>query len=250
MSTFISHIKERVQKILNMFGYSVSRKNYGYEDPVFFNIYISCKPYTMTTIGEMFSLYNAVCYIVNNAITGDIVECGVWKGGSSMVSAITLLKLSNLDKVLYLYDTFEGMSAPSINDYHIMHGTSAEKVLSEHNKKNNPWCYSCLEETRKNMLSTGYPEKNIVFIKGKVEETLPATVPNQIALLRLDTDFYESTYHELIHLFPKLVRGGVMIIDDYDSWAGQKKAVDKYFKENNVCMLLNKAGKSRIGIKL
>jgi hypothetical protein len=80
------------------------------------------------------------------------------------------------------------------------------------------------------MTATGYPSNKIHFIKGPVEETIPRQMPSpSIALLRLDTDWYESTKHELIHLFPRLSAGGILIIDDYGHWAGARQAVDEYF---------------------
>lgn len=90
-------------------------------------------------------------------------------------------------------------------------------------------CYSPIEEVKANMLQTGYPAANIVWVKGKVEETIPATIPAQIALLRLDTDWYESTRHELQHLYPLLSSKGVLLIDDYGAWQGARKATDEFF---------------------
>ena len=82
------------------------------------------------------------------------------------------------------------------------------------------------------MLSTGYPEDKIKLIKGKVEETIPRSIPTHLALLRLDTDWYESTKHELRYLYPLLEAQGILIIDDYGHWQGAKKAVDEYFRTN------------------
>lgn len=99
------------------------------------------------------------------------------------------------------------------------------------------------------MQSTNYPAEMLVFIKGKVEDTIPKTMPKHIALLRLDTDWYESTKHELLHLYPLLSKSGVLIIDDYGYWAGSKKAVDEYFSKGE--MLLNRIDyTSRIAIKI
>ena len=80
----------------------------------------------------------------------------------------------------------------------------------------------------------------INFVRGKVEDTIPKNMPEKIALLRLDTDWYESTYHELKYLFPLLSKNGVLIIDDYGHWKGAKKAVDQYFGENNIQIFLKK----------
>ena len=115
----------------------------------------------------------------------------------------------------------------------------------------NQWCFSSLEETRRNMLSVGYPQEGIHFVKGPVEQTIPANGPKEIALLRLDTDFYESSKHEMVHLFPRLVSGGVLLLDDYGHWEGQRLAVDEYLAENKVRLLLNRLDYTgRIGVKL
>jgi hypothetical protein len=87
------------------------------------------------------------------------------------------------------------------------------------------------------------------LIAGKVEETLPEHAPESIALLRLDTDWYESTRHELEHLFPRVVAGGVLLLDDYGHWKGSRKAVDEYFAAQGITMLLNRVDYTgRLGI--
>jgi hypothetical protein len=107
-----------------------------------------------------------------------------------------------------------------------------------------------LDEVKNNMLSTGYPKENIIFVKGMVEKTIPRTLPNQIALLRLDTDLYESTYHELIHLYQKVTTQGVVIIDDYGHFQGSQEATDKYFSQESWEVLFHRIDYScRVGIK-
>ena len=97
--------------------------------------------------------------------------------------------------------------------------------------------------------SINYPAHKIHFIKGKVEDTIPEQSPEKIALLRLDTDWYESTKHELIHLFPRLAIGGVIIIDDYGHWQGARKAVDEYLAEHQIALMLHRVDvTARIGI--
>jgi O-methyltransferase len=86
-------------------------------------------------------------------------------------------------------------------------------------------------------------------VKGKVEDTIPANIPERIALLRLDTDFYRSTRHELEHLYPRLERGGVLIIDDYGAYVGARQATDEYFASRP--FLLNRIDEHvRCGVKL
>jgi hypothetical protein len=97
-----------------------------------------------------------------------------------------------------------------------------------------------LEEVVGNLASTGYPVERSYFIKGLVEETVPDQAPARIALLRLDTDWYRSTLHELDHLFHRISPGGVLIVDDYGHWRGAKEAVDEFFSGSGVHLLLNR----------
>ncbi len=211
----------------------------------------SVKNYSMTSPESIHALIESIKYIVRNKIDGAMVECGVWKGGSAMAMALALKKFGDEEREIYLYDTFSGMSAPSDVDISFA-GESAQQEFSKTkiSEDASDWCSSPIEKVKKNVLQTGYPKEKVHFIKGKVEETIPKNVPQKIALLRLDTDWYESTKHELIHLFPLLSPKGVIIIDDYGHWLGAKKAVDEYISENKLCILLNRVDYTvRIAIK-
>jgi hypothetical protein len=190
----------------------------------------SALPFTMTPVERILCLIQAVDYVVDQKIPGDFVECGVWKGGSVVTAALTFIRAGDTSRKIYLYDTFEGMSPPTEDDVDT-DGISAAKHLIEQpkNTDNHFWAYAPLEMVRNNVLTTGYPADRFEFVKGKVEETIPGTMPKKISLLRLDTDWYESTMHELVHLYPLLESGGVLILDDYGFWKGAKKAVDQYF---------------------
>lgn len=191
-------------------------------------IYPRCQTYTMTSKERMYALYKAVEYIVRARIPGDLVECGVWRGGSAMMMAYTLQKFGDTSRKIYLYDTYTGMSQPTEAD--VSQGVSVIDVWRQRQKGEvNEWCFASLQDVQANMASTGYPADQLVYVKGKVEDTIPQTIPESIALLRLDTDWYESTKHELCHLYPRVSQGGVLIIDDYGSWPGARKAVDEYF---------------------
>lgn len=219
----------------------------------FLGFFHFCKEYTMTSVERMYALYNGVKYVLDNNIAGDFVECGVWKGGSAMLIAKLLAQYNITDRKIILYDTFEGMSEPTEFDKDYS-GKNATVLLNESSieDQSSVWCYSSFDEVKSNMLKTGLNEEQIIMIKGKVEDTIPAQVPtNTIALLRLDTDWYESTAHELLHLFPLLNIPGVLIIDDYGHWEGCRRAVDEYFAKNNTRLLLNRIDETgRFGIKL
>ena len=204
-------------------------------DETFITIYNQCKDFSTCSIEPMYNLYKSVEYVVKNDIAGDFVECGVFKGGSAMMMAFSLLHFNDTSRKIYLYDTFEGMSEPTAHDVDLI-GETAKSLLA----RGEAVCYSPIEEVKQNFEKTNFPTNQVFFTKGKVEETIPKTLPSKVALLRLDTDWYESTYHELTHLYPILEKNGVLIIDDYGHWEGARKAVDQYFKENNINLLLNR----------
>ena len=233
-----------IQKFLIRLGYNLVKFDELPGDILekdFLKYYEKDKQFTMTGLFRMYALYHATKYVIDNNIEGDIVECGVWKGGSSMLSADMLAERNLSDRKLSLYDTYEGMSKPTDKDlYHGFQQTALKDWESRQTDTHNTWCYSPIEEVKENLLSTGYPEDKIEFIKGKVEDTIPGNIPKKISLLHLDTDWYESTYHELVHLFPLISKNGVLIIDDYGFWQGSREAVDQYFEENNIKMLFNR----------
>jgi len=154
------------------------------------------------------------------------------------------------DRELYLLDTFEGMSQPT--DHDLRHDGAPAREMWEANRDHgsNRWTRARFSEVRAAVESTGYEPGLIHFVKGMVEETLPERAPERIALLRLDTDFYESTLHELEHLYPRLERGGVLIVDDYGSWQGSREAVDEYLARTGVRIYLSTIDSSgRSGVK-
>ncbi len=230
-------MKKTIKRMFNKLGYNISKikKNpypIDYNDE-FIKEYQKIKPYTMTSIERVFALKSAVKYTVDNNIEGSYVECGVWKGGSCMMIAATLIQLEQSDKEIWLYDTFDGMTNPTNDDVEVETNLRGMELLENVDKTTdrlNMWAYAPKDLVIKNMNSTGFPKDKIKYIEGKVEETLSYDKPASIALLRLDTDWYESTKKELEHLYPLLVSGGVLIIDDYGHFKGSKKAVDDYFR--------------------
>jgi O-methyltransferase len=233
---------------LQKVGYTLQKVGYN-SDPIIRipdepewirEVYKRVQEFTMTSPERIASLCHAIEYIHSHKIPGDIVECGVWRGGSMIAAAMTLMRLNDTQHTLYLFDTFQGMSPPTAVDRASSSGISAAELLANSAPTEKIWAVSSLDETRHNLAQTGYPDHLIQFVKGRVEETLPGRAPQQVALLRLDTDWYESTRHELIHLFPRLVPGGVLIIDDYGYWKGAKKAVDEYIQENQLNLFLHR----------
>ena len=166
-------------------------------------IWEKVRNYTVTSIERVYHLIGAVQEIIENKIEGDFVECGVKDGGSCMAMDLTLKEL-NKERKIWMYDCFDNRFEPS---------SSVAEIKTRVNGE---------------------------FVVGDVLETIPKNMPKKIALLRLDTNFYDSTYHELTHLYPLLEKGGILIVDDYGHHKNCKKAVDKYLKENNIKSKLNK----------
>jgi len=213
-------------------------------------IFEKTREYTMTTMANMYALYKAIKYICEAEIPGDIAECGVWKGGSTMIAALTLLSLGETNRRLWLYDTYAGMAQPAEIDIGPNEFSPQQRWENAEAGGLNTWNNAALDEVKQNLYSTDYPQDKMNFVEGKVEDTIPGDAPEEIALLRLDTDFYESTYHELEHLFPRLSPNGVLIIDDYGWWKGSREATDKYFAENQTKILLHRVDpSSRVAVK-
>ncbi len=208
-------------------------------------------PYTMTPQERIIGLVRAVEFLVQNRIEGAIAECGVYRGGSMMAVARTLVRLGDTSRQLYLYDTFEGMVRPDARDVDFVGRPALEDFLQHKiSDDRSSWAGASLDQVRSAMSSTGYPSERISYVEGRVEETLPGTMPDRIALLRLDTDWYASTRHELEHLFPRLMSGGILIIDDYGHYQGCQQAVDEYLAGLDQPMLLTRMDYSaRLGVK-
>jgi O-methyltransferase len=206
-------------------------------------------PYTMTTPPRIYALARSVDFVVAHDVPGVFVECGVWRGGSMMAVALTLKRLGVCDRDLFLFDTFSGMTAPGAED--VKHtGERAEDMLKASSRDSDDWAVASLDDVRANVLGLGYPEERIHFVEGDVADSLPAKAPAEIALLRLDTDWYASTKHSLVHLYPRLASRGVLIVDDYAYWQGARKAVDEYLAENDLPLLLNRIDyTARIAVK-
>lgn len=187
--------------------------------------------------------FDAIRYVMDNNIDGPIVECGVGEGNFEAV-CITELMGRNLTRDIYMFDTFKGLTAPGVNDYTAeetpFYKMTNNEVVEEWNKHVvtdglNNWCYCSLERVQDRLNEFGYDQSKLHYVAGDVMETLavPSNIPDQIALLRLDTDWYESSKFELQQLYSKVVSGGLIIFDDYHHWMGQKKAVDEFFVEIN-----------------
>lgn len=216
--------------------------------PNFVKLHERVRGHTVTSVERQFALFQAIRYVIGARIKGDFVECGVGGGGSSLLMALTLRQLGVRDRWLWLYDTFAGMANPTEHDVDFR-GFPVEEVLRQKGKSSpSEQSNHSLQKVQAVMARADYRDDRIMYVEGDVLKTIPEIMPERIALLRLDTDWYESTKHELEHLYPRLSRNGVLIIDDYGHWQGCRKAVDEYFRGKPV--LLNRIDYTgRIAVK-
>lgn len=177
--------------------------------------------YTKGTRERVAAMVDALTELDAQDVPGDVVECGVWSGGN-----IILSRLVSPKRICWLYDTFHGMTEPGQYDV---------KASGHPAPKGKNWDWVSVEEVRGNLeLEHVLDDDYLRFVEGPVEQTLlvESNLPEWIALLRLDTDWYQSTKMELEILYPRLVPGGVLIVDDYGHWAGCRKATNDYFAED------------------
>lgn len=204
-------------------------------DPEDRRIVEAALPYTMTGVARLSAVIDAVRYCVRRDVPGAFVECGVWKGGSMLATILTLQAEGVDDRDVYLFDTFTGMTAPTERDVSRFDPPAEQTWNRAAQTSERPWAelFEAAGFDERSVCATleatGYRPDRVHLVAGDVEETLPASAPEQVALLRLDTDWYESTRHELVHLYPRVPYGGVLIVDDYGHWQGCREAVDEYF---------------------
>ncbi|WP_371623760.1 TylF/MycF family methyltransferase [Streptomyces sp. NBC_01116] len=206
------------------------------------------KPYSMTSPERLNAFILATRHIARHEIPGDIVECGVWRGGSMQACARTLLSVGETERDLYLFDTYEGMTPPTAEDLR-RDGRPAQELLDAQGKDRPIWAVASLEDVKAGFDSVPYPKERVHYVQGRVEDTVPAQAPEQISILRLDTDWYASTKHELEHLYSRLVSGGVLLIDDYGYWQGSRQAVDEFLDKTGERLLLLRMDEGRIAVK-
>jgi hypothetical protein len=164
--------------------------------------------------------------------------------------ARSLLELGDTSRQLHLFDTFEGMPPPSERDTRTADERTAAELLEEESPQDSlVWAIASLEDVQEGMAQAGYPPERVHYVKGRVEATIPLQAPERISILRLDTDWYESTKHELEHLYPRLSPGGVVLFDDYGYWDGAREAVDEFLDATGERLLLHRMGSGRLAVK-
>jgi len=193
--------------------------------------YVIDKRLTMGSRERVIATIAACKHAVDAETPGDFVECGVWRGGNSIAAKLTFEAYGS-DKQVWLFDTFAGMTAPSdVDTTQFSSGSTEDRFRDAQADDHNEWCFASLDEVRGNCCDAKLDMSAVHFVQGDVTKTLQdkANLPAQISVLRLDTDFYDSTKAELDVLYPRLSIGGSILLDDYGHWEGAKQAVEEYF---------------------
>lgn len=194
------------------------------------------RPFSMTSFERLSAIAISMKYLNENKIEGALVECGVWAGGSIGLAAFLSQQKGEIRDVT-LFDTFQGMTAPSEDDSLEAHEGYKNTLMDDGSSS---WCAVDLTDVKNNLALAGVDMGKLNFVVGDVSATLSekSNIPEKIAFLRLDTDWFQSTYDELTHLYPRLVPGAIVIIDDFGAWEGARSAVTKYFEENSLHPLM------------
>lgn len=254
-STMIS-----INKIVNKIRFYSHRENQGYEFPRECQRYsdtlsmILNKNLTMVGPARLAATALACEYVVREEIPGDFVECGVWRGGNSILAKIIFSKLNARSRKVWLFDTFQGMTKPTDKDFRFGSKESALETYlnSKHEISGSKWCRAELDEVKNNFFKMNSNLDNVKFVSGDIAETLKEefNIPKEISVLRLDTDWYESTLLALEYLYPRLSKNGVIIIDDFGHWEGSRNAVEKFFVNKNQPLFNVIDYTGRMGIKI
>jgi hypothetical protein len=195
-------------------------KSFDYEN----NFYLSCDVTRISKILAHYELFKMI-----NQVPGAIVECGVLKGASfSRFSMFREIFSNSFSKKLIGFDTFGKFPETSFND---------DKKPREQ-QITSAGLESISKEQLLDVLKNKGIEKNIELIEGDITKTVPDYIKNnpelKISLLNLDTDIYEPAVTILENLYPRITKGGILILDDYETFPGEAKAVDDYFKDQKI----------------
>ena len=174
---------------------------------------------TMVGTKQLDNIQFCVTDVLKRRIPGDIIECGAWRGGATILMRAVLRAYGDAEKSVWVADSFEGLPSPKSGlDLGLERG---EMAVS-------------LEEVKENFARYGLLDQRVRFLKGFFNKTLPAAPIGKLSVLRADSDLYESQMDVLNNLYPKLSVGGFAIIDDYFELGGCRRAIDEYRQAHNI----------------
>ena len=203
-------------------------------------------PYSLVGVGGLEATYKAVKDVYERGIAGEVVELGVARGGCAMLMASIVFDkriCGQMDRKLWLFDSYEGLPEPTSMDFSPELGNGTGEHVRPLTKGA---CLGQLDEVKDLMFNKNdFPRERVEFVKGWFENTLPKTREKikQIAVLRIDADWYESTKSCLVNLYDKVCSGGYVIVDDYQSCYGCRRAVDEFIQDRHIVPVIKFDGR-------
>jgi O-methyltransferase len=198
------------------------------DDATFWAFYERCKDYSLVHVAGFYNVFQSFHYLAANRIAGNAVECGCFLGGIAMFMGLLREELALTGMEIILFDTFRGAPVGSTD---VVLGTPFVEP------RELPSYRDAVPATIAQVVGS---VDRYRFVEGLVEVTLRETQTGDLALLRLDTDYYSSTAAEFEVLYPRLVSGGVLIVDDYGMFQGSRRATNEYFARLDRPPLLNR----------
>lgn len=180
---------------------------------------------TMVGRQRLANVRSAVETVLDEGVPGDLIETGVWRGGVTILMRGILEAWGDTDRRVWVADSFEGLPAPNVEDYPDDAG---------HDMSGVPTLMVGADRVRANFDRYGLLDDQVRFLEGWFADTLPTAPIEQLAVLRLDGDLYESTMDALVPLYDKVSPGGFVIVDDYGAWEPCRKAIDDFRAQHGI----------------
>lgn len=214
-----------LDKVLGTMGYRIMKRVAVIPEKRFKGHDIPADAYTMIGMNRLNHLEQCINEVIDNNIPGDLVETGSWRGGATMLMKAILNEREDTTRSVWVADSFKGLPPPDEKKY------PADRDMNLHK---NHILSAGLKDVKQAFADFNLLDERVQFLEGWFKDTLPVAPIHAIALLRLDGDMYESTMDALTHLYPKLSRGGILIVDDYGAFPACRKAVDDYRNHHQI----------------
>jgi hypothetical protein len=194
--------------------------------------YFRLGAHAMVPLVRLDNVADCVATVVRDDVPGDLIEAGVWRGGTAIFMRGVLAALGDEARTLWVADSFEGLPVPDTDEHPKEARAVAGKTIAEDYDN----FAASFDEVRANFEAYGFLDERTRFLKGWFADTLPTAPIDQLSVVRLDGDLYQSTMDALVALYPKVASGGFVIIDDYaeDLWTDCRQAVDEFRAEHGI----------------
>jgi hypothetical protein len=198
----------------------------------FIQHYMEGPAISMLPLSRFDNLQSCILDVLDRDVPGDFIETGVWRGGATIFMRAMLKALDISDRTVWVADSFEGLPEPDAEKFPKEAAVQQGPVMKKACKN----LAATIEEVKRNFHAYGMLDGQVRFLKGWFKDTLPSAPISNLAVMRLDGDFYESTRDALTNLYDRLSIGGYAIIDDYgeETWTYCRQAVEDFRRERGI----------------